>query len=49
MTDQLDPVALDRLIGDADRRREVRVVDECPYCRERAVDVLRVLRRGGGC
>ena len=31
---------LDRLIGDADRRREVRVVDECPYCRERAVEVL---------
>ena len=25
-----DPGVLDRLIGDADRRREVRVVDECP-------------------
>lgn len=35
-----DPGVLDRLIGDADRRREVRVVDECPYCRERAVEVL---------
>jgi Lhr-like helicase len=35
-----DEGALDRLISDEARRREVRVVDECPYCRRRAVDVL---------
>ena len=35
-----DPGVLDRLIGDAERRREVRVIDECPYCRQRAVEVL---------
>ena len=35
-----DQGVLDRLITDAQRRREVRVVDECPYCRKRAVEVL---------
>jgi Lhr-like helicase len=35
-----DQGVLDRLITDPERRREVRVVDECPYCRKRAVDVL---------
>lgn len=34
-----DQGVLDRLIADADRRREVRVIDECPYCRKRAVEV----------
>jgi len=34
-----DQAVLDRLINDAQRRREVRVVDECPYCRKRAVEV----------
>ncbi len=35
-----DASTLTRLINDGDRRREVRVVDECPYCRQRAVEVL---------
>jgi hypothetical protein len=35
-----DASTLDRLIRDAERRREVRVVDECPYCRRRSVEVL---------
>ncbi|MDA8359771.1 MAG: helicase C-terminal domain-containing protein [Actinomycetota bacterium] len=35
-----DQSTLDRLITDAERRREVRVVDECPYCHERTVEVL---------
>jgi hypothetical protein len=35
-----DEGTLDRLIADEARRREVRVVDECPYCRRRAVEVL---------
>lgn len=35
-----DEGTLDRLITDEGRRREVRVVDECPYCRKRAVEVL---------
>lgn len=35
-----DQNTLTRLLTDADRRREVRVVDTCPYCRERAVEVL---------
>ena len=35
-----DPAVLDRLIGDEQRRREVRVVDECPFCRSRSVEVL---------
>jgi Helicase conserved C-terminal domain len=35
-----DQAVLDRLITDPERRREVRVVDECPYCRKRAVEVL---------
>jgi hypothetical protein len=35
-----DQSTLTRLINDAERRREVQVVDECPYCRERAVEVL---------
>ena len=30
---------LERLIVDDQRRREVRIVDECPYCGERAVEV----------
>ena len=34
-----DQAVLNRLIADDERRREVRVVDECPYCRERAVEV----------
>jgi hypothetical protein len=34
-----DQTTLDRLITDAERRREVRVVDECPYCHERSVEV----------
>lgn len=35
-----DQATLNRLITDEDRRREVRVVDQCPYCREQAVEVL---------
>ena len=35
-----DQSTLNRLITDEARRREVRVVDVCPYCRERAVEVL---------
>jgi hypothetical protein len=35
-----DQATLDRLTTDADRRREVRVVDECPYCHQRTVEVL---------
>ena len=35
-----DQSTLDRLINDVDRRREVRVVDECPYCHGRTVEVL---------
>jgi hypothetical protein len=35
-----DPSVLDRLVADERRRREVRVVDECPYCRSRSVEVL---------
>jgi hypothetical protein len=35
-----DQGVLDRLITDPERRREVRVVDGCPYCRKRAVEVL---------
>ncbi|MBO0748433.1 MAG: hypothetical protein J2O47_08775, partial [Acidimicrobiaceae bacterium] len=35
-----DQGVLDRLTTDPERRREVRVVDECPYCRKRAVEVL---------
>ncbi len=35
-----DQATLDRLMTDAERRREVRVVDECPYCRQRTVEVL---------
>ena len=38
---------LDRLM-DADRRREVRVVDECPYCRERASRSCRPTPRSCG-
>lgn len=34
-----DQSVLDRLIADEERRREVRVVDECPYCRSRSVEV----------
>jgi hypothetical protein len=30
---------LERLAGDAELRREVRVIDECPYCRARAVEL----------
>lgn len=35
-----DQHLLDRLITDPGRRREVRVVDRCPYCRARGVEVL---------
>ncbi len=35
-----DQSVLDRLITDEARRREVRVVDECPYCRTRSVEVV---------
>jgi hypothetical protein len=35
-----DREVLARLIADPQRRREVRVVDECPYCRRRAVEVM---------
>ena len=35
-----DEATVDRLISDAARRREQRIVDECPYCGERAVEVL---------
>lgn len=34
-----DQRLLDRLVTDADRRLEVRVIDECPYCRQRTVEV----------
>lgn len=34
-----DQGMLDRLVTDPARRREVRVVDECPYCRSRGVEV----------
>jgi len=34
-----DPGVLARLREDAGRRRDVRVLDECPFCRERAVEV----------
>lgn len=51
-----DTTTLDRLISDGERRREVRVVDECPYCNERAVQVpppdrvdLRLLHVCGNC
>jgi hypothetical protein len=32
---------MERLVGDAEFRRETRVVDDCPYCRARAVEVER--------
>lgn len=32
--------ALDGLIADPSRRREQRIVDECPYCGNRSIDVL---------
>jgi len=35
-----DQNTLTRLINDGERRREVRVVDRCPYCGERAVEVM---------
>lgn len=35
-----DNSTLTGLVNDAGRRRAVRVVDECPYCRKRAVEVL---------
>jgi Helicase conserved C-terminal domain len=35
-----DTDTVNRLITDAARRREQRIVDECPYCGERAVEVL---------
>lgn len=34
-----DEATLDRLIADPKRRREHRIIDECPYCGERAVDL----------
>jgi Helicase conserved C-terminal domain len=51
-----DPDLLERLISDELRRKEVRLVDECPYCRERAVEVdppdraeLRLVHRCRAC
>lgn len=35
-----DDNLIERLIVDEQRRREVRIVDECPYCGERAVEIL---------
>jgi len=35
-----DQAVLDRLIADQQRRRAVRVVDQCPYCNRRSVEVL---------
>lgn len=35
-----DETILERLITDAKKRREIRVVDECPYCRQRSVEVM---------
>ena len=35
-----DDGTVERLISDAARRQEQRIVDECPYCGERAVEVL---------
>jgi hypothetical protein len=35
-----DEATVEGLIADPARRREQRIVDECPYCRERAVEVL---------
>lgn len=35
-----DDATVDRLISDPARRREQRIVDECPYCGQRAVEVL---------
>ena len=35
-----DDAVLERFIADPKKRREVRVVDECPYCRLRTVDVM---------
>lgn len=45
--------ALDGLIADPSRRREQRIVDECPYCGNRSVEVLppdpNVLRLAHSC
>lgn len=35
-----DDGLLERLVADAAKRREYRIVDECPYCGERAVEIL---------
>lgn len=35
-----DQAVLDRLIADDQRRRAVRVVDQCPYCNQRSVEVM---------
>ncbi|MGO9761045.1 MAG: helicase-related protein [Solirubrobacteraceae bacterium] len=35
-----DAETVNRLIADPARRREQRIVDECPYCAKRAVEVL---------
>lgn len=35
-----DEATVERLINDPARRREQRIVDECPYCRKRAIEVL---------
>ncbi|MDP8955475.1 MAG: helicase C-terminal domain-containing protein, partial [Actinomycetota bacterium] len=35
-----DDGLLERLISDEAKRREYRIVDECPYCGERAVEVV---------
>ena len=51
-----DATTVDRLRGSADARRRVRVVDTCPYCGERAVEVappdpveLRLVHECGAC
>jgi hypothetical protein len=51
-----DPDLLERLISDEQRRQEVRLIDQCPYCRERAVEVeppdrveLRLVHRCRAC
>jgi hypothetical protein len=51
-----DPAVVDRLRRDPNARRRVRIVDTCPYCGARAVDVvppdpteLRLVHRCGAC
>lgn len=35
-----DDATLERLIADPEKRREFRVIDECPYCGQRSVEVM---------